>query len=190
MEKLFLIYCINFAWLLVVDVRCCSQGGERYGALADGLQSALHTLGGALKEHRADSLSAACVKTTGKQRPTDDYPALCEPDGRRPPTNNLGVSHENGTIEVSQGSLKRRIDPVIKCRGSNDFPTPRAYREFIERIVDKLNKRGKGRLAEEQKRWVALPRHRFIDYLALTVKVSSSLSVKQTLVYRAFSSYR
>lgn len=159
------------------------QGGESYSALADGLQSALHTLGGAPKEHRTDSLSAGYVNTTEKQRLTDDYPALCKHYGLRPTTNNVGVSHENGAIEAPQGSLKRRIDQAIKCRGSNDFPTLRAYREFIARIVDKLNKRCKGRLAEEQKKLTALPRHRFIDYVELTVKVttSSTISVKRTL---------
>ena len=159
------------------------QGGESYSALADGLQSALHTLGGAPKEHRTDSLSAAYVNTTEKQRLTDDYHALCKHYGLRPTTNNVGVSHENGAIEAPHGSLKRRIDQTIKCRGSNDFPTHRAYREFIERIVDKLNKRCKGRLAEEQKKLLALPPHRFIDYVELTVKVttSSTISVKRTL---------
>ncbi len=35
------------------------QGGESYSALADGLQTTLHRLGGASAEHRTDSLSAA-----------------------------------------------------------------------------------------------------------------------------------
>lgn len=35
------------------------QGGESYSALAEGLQNALHKMGGAPAEHRTDSLSAA-----------------------------------------------------------------------------------------------------------------------------------
>lgn len=42
------------------------QGGESYSALADGLQSALHALGGVPKEHRTDSLSAAYVNHAEK----------------------------------------------------------------------------------------------------------------------------
>ena len=159
------------------------QGGESYSALADGLQGALHTLGGAPGEHRTDSLSAAYVNTAEKQRLTDDYHDLCKHYGMRPTTNNLGVSHENGAIEAPHGSLKRRIEQAIKLRGSNDFPTLHAYRAFLERIVDKLNKRCKGRLAEEQKALLPLPAYRFIDYSELTVKVttSSTLSVKRVL---------
>ena len=36
------------------------QGGESHSALADGLQTALHKLGGAPMEHRTDSLSGLC----------------------------------------------------------------------------------------------------------------------------------
>ncbi len=159
------------------------QGGESYSALADGLQNALHQLGGVPQEHRTDSLSAAYVNTVQKQRLTDDYHALCQHYGLRPTTNNLGVSHENGAIEAPHGSLKRRIEQAIKLRGSAEFSSLRAYREFIDRLVDKLNKRCKGRLAEEQQVFKRLPRHRFVDYTELTAKVttSSTLSVKRVL---------
>ena len=159
------------------------QGGESYSALADGLQSALHTLGGVPKEHRTDSLSAAYVNNVEKQRLTEDYAALCRHYGMTPTTNNLGVSHENGAIEAPHGSLKRRIDQAIQLRGSNDFASLRAYRAFIERIVSKLNRRCQGRLADEQKSLSALPAYRFIDYTELSAKVttSSSISVKRGL---------
>ncbi len=159
------------------------QGGESYSALADGLQNALHQLGGAPKEHRTDSLSAAYVNAAQKQRLTDAYQALCQHYGMRPTTNNLGISHENGAIEAPHGSLKRRIEQAIKLRGSADFSSIRAYRDFIEHIVGKLNKRCKGRLAEEQQILMLLPRDRFMDYTELTVKVttSSTISVKRGL---------
>ncbi len=123
------------------------------------------------------------MNTVQKQRLTDDYEALCQHYGMRPTTNNLGVSHENGAIEAPHGSLKRRIEQAIKLRGSADFSSIRAYRDFVDRIVDKLNKRCKGRLAEEQQVLMVLPRHRFIDYTELTAKVttSSTLSVKRVL---------
>ncbi|MEX2354165.1 MAG: IS21 family transposase [Gammaproteobacteria bacterium] len=159
------------------------QGGESYSALADGLQNALQKLGGVPQEHRTDSLSAAYVNNAQKQRLTEDYQALCRHYGMRPTANNLGVSHENGAIEAPHGSLKRRIEQAIKLRGSADFPSIRAYRDFIDRIVDTLNRQCKDRLAEEQSVLKHLPRHRFIDYTELTVKVttSSTISVKRTV---------
>jgi len=123
------------------------------------------------------------VNAAQKQRLTEDYQALCRHYQMRPTTNNLGVSHENGAIEAPHGSLKRRIDQAIKLRGCADFPSIRAYREFVERIAEKLNKRCKGRLAEEQQVLLRLPRHRYLDYTELSVKVTSSstMVVKRAL---------
>jgi len=49
------------------------RDGESYSALADGLQTALHKLGGAPREHRTDSLSAAYVNANQKQELTQAY---------------------------------------------------------------------------------------------------------------------
>lgn len=159
------------------------QGGESYSALADGLQKALQAAGGAPQEHRTDSLSAAYVNTVQKQRLTEDYEALCQHYGMRPTRNNLGVSHENGAIETAHRSIKHRLEQALKLRGSTDFPSIGAYRQFIERIVDKLNRRCKRRFVEEQEVLLPLPAHRFMDYTELTVKVttSSTITVKRGL---------
>ena len=61
-------------------------------------------------EHRTDSLSAAYVNATEKQRLTESYEKLCQHYNMRPTRNNLGISHENGAIEAPHGSLKRRIE--------------------------------------------------------------------------------
>ncbi len=159
------------------------RGGESYSALADGLQTALHKLGGAPKEHRTDSLSAAYVNASQKQELTQSYAALCQHYGMKPTVNNLGISHENGAVENAHGSLKHRIEQAIKLRGSADFESVVAYRRFLERIVDKLNKRCRGRLAEEQSHLQPLPRYRFMDFSELSVKVttSSTIAVKRGL---------
>jgi len=44
---------------LGLRIRPCRARGESYVALAEGLQNALWTLGGAPQQHRSDSLSAA-----------------------------------------------------------------------------------------------------------------------------------
>lgn len=173
-------FCLAYShWRCVHIVR----GGESYSALADGLQTALHKLGGAPAEHRTDSLSAAYVNTAEKRELMQSYEALCRHYGMRPTVNNLGVSHENGSVETAHGSFKHRIDQAIKVRGSADFPAIEAYRCFLGKIVNKLNKRCKGRLAEEQAYLKPLPHYRFMDFSELTVKVttSSTISIKRCL---------
>ncbi len=76
-------------------------GGESYVALAEGLQNALWTLGGAPLEHRSDSLSAAFrnLDREAREHLTRRYDALCSHYRMEPTRNNRGVAHENGGIE-------------------------------------------------------------------------------------------
>lgn len=96
------------------------EGGESFTALAEGLQEALQKLGGAPKEHRTDSLSAAFKNLT--QQAQDDitlrYQALCEKYSMTATRNNRGACHENGSIEASHGHLKRRIEQALLLRGN------------------------------------------------------------------------
>ena len=158
-------------------------GGESYSALASGLQSALGKLGGSPSEHRTDSLSAAYVNLTEQRYLTENYQALCAHYAMCPTTNNLGVSHENGAIEASHGSLKQRFEPAIKLRGSADFPSRDAYRCFLQRIVDKLNQRCRERLTQGQGALWTLPGTGFIEHLELSVRVtrSSTISMERVL---------
>jgi len=159
------------------------QGGESYSALADGLQKALFALGGVPFEHRTDSLSAAYVNDAQQRQLTRSYHALCEHYNMKPTVNNPGVSHENGAIEAPHGSLKRRIAQALKLRGSNDFTSVDAYRRFVEKVADRLNRRCQGRLAEERLHLQDLPAQKTISYYACTARVTSSstISVKRGL---------
>jgi hypothetical protein len=73
-------------------------GGESYVALAEGLQNALWALGGAPREHRSDSLSAAFrnLNRAAREDLTARYDALCVHYGMEPSRNNRGVAHEKG----------------------------------------------------------------------------------------------
>jgi len=160
-----------------------TQGGESYSALAEGLQNALQKLGGAPLEHRTDSLSAAYVNQSQKKHLTHNYNGLCNHYGMVGTTNNPGLGHENGAIETAHNSLKHRIEQAIKLRGSADFNTIADYQALIDRCIDRLNRYSKTRLQEELKSLQPLPRHRFIDYGELTVRVttSSTIEVKRGL---------
>src|SRR6516164_45502 len=80
-------------------------GGESFVALAEGLQNALWALGGAPREHRSDSLSAAFhnLDRDAQEDLTLRYQALMRHYDMIATRNNLGIAHENGSIESSHG---------------------------------------------------------------------------------------
>ena len=151
-------------------------GGERFVALAEGLQNALWTLGGAPAEHRTDSLSAAfCNLSRAAQEDlTTRYEELCRHYGMRPSRNNRGVAHENGSIEGPHGHLKQAIADALLLRGSRNFDDLAAYRGFIDELVSRRNMRQRGRIDAERAVLKPLPKRRTQDFEEVLVRVTSS----------------
>ncbi len=151
-------------------------GGESFVALAEGLQNALWTLGGAPLQHRTDSLSAAFrnLDADAKADLTARYEALCAHYGMEPTRNNTGVAHENGSIESSHGHLKRALADALLLRTSADFPDLQAYRAFVDGVVALTNTRNAKRIEAERPHLKRLPDRRTSDYEDVTVRVSSS----------------
>jgi hypothetical protein len=151
-------------------------GGESFVALAEGLQNALWSLGGAPREHRTDSLSAAFCNLDRDARDdlTQRYEALCAHYGMRPSRNNRGVAHENGSIEGPHGHLKRAIADALLLRGTVDFDDLATYRGFIDEIVSRRNARNAKRIDSERVVLQELPDRRTSDYEEVIVRVTSS----------------
>ena len=151
-------------------------GGESYVALAEGLQNALWSLGGAPEEHRTDSLSAAFknLDRSAEADLTDRVDALCRHYGMTPSRNNKGVAHENGAIEGPHGHLKRAIEDALLMRGSRDFEDLDAYRRFIDEVVGRINARNAKRIDVERASLRPLPVRRTTDHEEITVRVTSS----------------
>jgi transposase InsO family protein len=156
--------------------RSCSvvEGGESFQALSAGLQSALWHLGGAPEEHRTDSLSAAFKNLADleKREWTERYSSLCAHYGMRPSRNNPGESHENGSIESRNGSLKTALRQALLLRGHNDFTDRTAYEAFVQTIVQRLNARVEKRLADERAMLRPLPARRTAEFYELPARVS------------------
>ncbi len=154
-------------------------GGESYTALAEGLQNALWCLGGAPREHRTDSLSAAFKNLSSEdaEDQTKQYQDFCLHYGMTATRNNRGVSHENGGIESPHGHLKRRIKQAILLRGSCDFNSVEAYQLWIEQITSQHNRRNAKAIEVERQALQALPTYKTADYTMLPVKVSSSSTI-------------
>jgi hypothetical protein len=151
-------------------------GGESYVALAEGLQNALWALGGAPREHRSDSLSAAFRNLDAAARDdlTERYDALCAHYGMEPTRNNRGVAHENGSVESSHGHIKAAVRDALLMRGSGDFPDLGAYRRFIDEIVSRHNARRAKAIEAERATLRSLPNRRTGDYEETLVTVTSS----------------
>ena len=131
-----MLYHFRLAWSGFAHARVV-LGGESFTALAEGLQGALWHLGGAPREHRTDSLSAAfCnLRKDEAEDMTERYKALCAHYGMTVSRNNRGVAHENGSIEGPHGHLKRTIADALALRGSAEFDDLDAYRAFIAEVV-------------------------------------------------------
>lgn len=151
-------------------------GGESYVALAEGLQNAIWALGGAPREHRSDSLSAAFRNLDADARKdlTTRYDALCAHYGMQPTRNNRGVAHENGSIESPHGHLKSAVRDALLLRGSHDFDDLGSYRRFIDEIVGRINARHGKRIEAERALLQPLPAQRTCDYEETRVYVTTT----------------
>jgi hypothetical protein len=151
-------------------------GGESFVALAEGMQNALWSLGGAPREHRTDSLSAAFrnLDQDAQEDLTRRYEALCTHYRMTPTRNNAGIAHENGAIESPHGHLKRAIEDALLMRATSDFPDLATYRRFIDELVGLRNARNAKRIDSERGALQSLPDRRTCDYEAVTVRVTSS----------------
>ncbi len=151
-------------------------GGESFVALAEGLQNALWTLGGAPQQHRSDSLSAAFrnLDADAKEDATRRYEALCAHYGMMPTRNNAGVSHENGSIESAHGHIKRALEDELLLRGSRDFDSLVAWRKFVDELVGRRNARNAARIDLERAALTELPPRKTSDFEEARVTVTSS----------------
>ncbi len=159
------------------------RGGESFAALAQGVQNALWALGGVPEEHRTDSLSAAFNNLAEEEELTRRYDDLCRHYGMRASRNNLGESHENGSIESRQGSLKMAIDQALLLRGHRSFDELADYRRFIADVVARLNRRVQVKTIEERTALNVLPVRRTSEYEETEARVTkySTVSVKRIL---------
>jgi hypothetical protein len=151
-------------------------GGESFVALAEGLQNALWSLGGAPAEHRSDSLSAAFrnLERSAAEDLTQRYEALCAHYGMTPTRNNVGVAHENGAIEGPHAHLKTTLQQALLLRGSPDFADLDAYRRFVDEVVGRANATRRKALEIERACLKPLPPHRTDDFEEHLVTVTRS----------------
>jgi hypothetical protein len=136
---------------------------ESFASLSSGYTKAVRELGGCIKEHRTDNLTAA-VHTEGDRATfTKRWEGFLDHYDVEPSRNNAGMSNENGSVEKSHDLLKKAIDQKLRLRGSRDFTSQAAYENFVTEIVTKRNKHRRQRLAEEIEMLKNLPQQDWSD---------------------------
>ncbi len=156
----------------ISELKGSVRGGESFQALAAGLQDALWMAGGVPEEHRTDSLSAAFNNLAEQEELTRRYKGLCEHYGMRASRNNPGESHENGSIEARQGSLKVSLEQSLLLRGSREFEEVAEYEQFVAETVRRLNARCARAWEVERASLRPLPARRTADFEELDARVS------------------
>ena len=144
-------------------------------------------LGGAPKEHRSDSLSAAFRNLTVEAREDiiQRYAALMGHYGMTATHNNLGVAHENGSIESAHGHLKQALEDALLLLGSLDFADLDAYRAFVDGVVGRRNPNRAKPIVLEKAALTPLPKRRTTDFEEKLVTVTSSGGFSRRVVYTA-----
>jgi hypothetical protein len=131
-----------------------------------------------------DNLGAAIKNYKGRKEFNASYQGLVDHYRMKPTRNYPGNSHENGSVEQSHHRLKLAVGQNLILRGSRNFETLGAYREFLEEIMVKRNKTRDQRFSEEVKTLRELPGKRLEDFTEIDdVKVTrfSTISVRKNV---------
>jgi len=110
---------------------CFAESSE---SLSEGLQNALHKLGGVPHVHRTDRLTAAVAPGTQGDCFTPRYRALLEHYGLQGQAIQAGAANENGDIEQRHHRFKKAVEQALLLRGSRDFDTRQEYEAFLEKL--------------------------------------------------------
>jgi hypothetical protein len=146
---------------------------ESFESLSEGLQNALHRLGGVPHRHRTDRLSAAVNNQCDRREFTGRYQALMEHYGVTIEKTQPRSPNENGDIESSHRGFKTAVDQALMLRGSREFSSVESYKEFLQSIVDSHNLSRNKRVNEDLAQLRSLPMYRLESIRKERVRVRS-----------------
>ena len=158
---------------------------ESFESLSLGIQDALWKLGGVPFYHRTDNLTSAVHKVGHPDIFTDKYRGLASHYGFASSKTNPASPHENGDVEKSNDLFKKAVDQALIIRGSRDFDSIEQYRQFLQKIIDRMNQNCHKRFAEELEVLKELPSLRYDDYETKTCKVSRGGTIR--LLHNTYS---
>lgn len=110
-------------------------------ALRAGVQRAWFAWGSTTVWHQMDHSTAATHHVGDNSRYNEDYLGLMAHYGVTPRSIAVGKCEQNGDVESANGALRRALRQHLLLRGSSDFADVDAWQDFIDRAIEKRNRR-------------------------------------------------
>jgi len=152
---------------------------ESMSALREGVQNAFFRLGYVPEFHQTDNSTAATHDiTTGKRGFNAEYLALMRHLSLQPRTTEVGAKEQNGSVEATNGALKRAIKQHLLLRGSRDFESRDTYERWLAGLFEKRNGDRAARLKEELVAMRPLGVRRLPAYAVVDVRVGSGSTIR------------
>ncbi len=166
-HKLF-VFRLSYSGWMYVEVAASENGSS----LLKGLRSAMSALGGVPEVVRSDNSS--CVIHAGKA--TRPYRDFLMHYGIKTSLINPGHPWENGGAERGNGIVKGSLRQALQIRGKRDFVEHQDYTNFVQALVDRLNRRPEvqSKLPAEREHLRLLPPDPAPEYVTLTKKVQQT----------------
>lgn len=156
---------------------------ESYEALITGVQVAFTAWGGCPAELWHDHMSAAIhnLKAEERYEINQRYQQRLEYYGVTARFIEVAKPNQNGCVERSHGVLKSLLKQALKLRRNSDFHTVEDFVAFVDRMVERLNRKRTERWAEERAVLRPLPATMLPTYSEQTARVSkwSLIQVKK-----------
>lgn len=152
---------------------------ESMAAIREGVQNAFFKLGFVPKFHQTDNSTSATHKVApGKREFNEEYKALMRHLSLTPRTTKVGKKEQNGSVEATNGTLKRALKQHLLLRGSRDFESREAYIAWLAEVIEKRNARRGTRLEEELRAMRPLGVRRLPAYSVVDVRVGKGSTIR------------
>ena len=148
-------------------------------ALKEGVQNAFFELGFVPDFHQTDHSTAATHEIgNGDREFNEEYLALTRHLSMKPRTTQVGAKEQNGSVEATNGALKRAVKQQLLLRGSTDFKSRAAYREWLEKILRDRNAMRGARLKTELGAMTPLGVRRLPSYSIVNTRVTRGGTIR------------
>ena len=136
-------------------------------------------LGKAPRFHQTDNSTAATHAVGATDREFNArYLALMRHLKMTPRTIGVGKSNQNGDVESLNGVLKRRLNQHLLLRGSREFASVEAYRQWLESVIRQANAHRQDKLEEELKKMHPVTVERLAAFVEETYPVSDRSTIR------------